>query len=708
MSRLFTAASSQYLIQDSASFTSLPYSFACYFQAATLGSDVALIWLGDKDQSNTYFAMALSASSQLSIVARTGSGTFSASSAASLSTGVWYHGLVSIASATDQRVFVNGADKATQTSSSAPYSAIDRMGFGSYRDTTPDRYFDGLMAQPAFWNVALTDADAAALGAGVSPLLIRSQNLIKYYPYFGRDAADIDVISGGTLTNFGATTGNDEPRVLEPYGRRYFKYSSAAAPALSSVSVTGATATTFTIALTTDRLATVVDAGYPKDTTTPLVAAVKAGTGAHGTNAASIDGANSISLTVTDTPPYPIYDLYLVGSNVTGDSSLSSILDQMLAPPAGYQFITAPAGPYATESIFDAETEAGNIAVVPTTWAPSGNALSLTPGGVPYSVSAFTGRQTFTFREYDVATKTWVVTPAVDGYSTPYYLQNVYPQWTVIPAQSWFAHIAIDPVILNDYCTDPEGDGLTFSATLPAGLSIALHTYNAGQPNERTVYQIEGTPTTAGSGSISNLQANDGIGGLTTAAAFAYVIAATAQVPDIDDGDVTLSDGTASLGAVGLTLSIGYQLSAYPVGNITAVNPAPGTWVPLGTAVAVTVSGSIEPTGFTFAAQTGVALSTEVTSAPVTVLGITQEAPIFSSGGTYSINDGPYVSTTGQVDLGDIVRARVISSGQYETQSSVTVTIGTTSSVFSVTTLVEPDTPDIVAVFRTYLRVSPL
>lgn len=97
------------------------------------------------------------------------------------------------------------------------------------------------------------------------------------------------------------------------------------------------------------------------------------------------------------------------------------------------------------------------------------------------------------------------------------------------------------------------------------------------------------------------------------------------------------------------------------------------------------------PDAFSFTDQSGVALSSTITSAPITVTGIDAAAAITVTGGTYDINgSGTFVSTEGTVINGDTVRARGTSSGSYLTAVNVAVTIGSVSDTFTITTLAEP------------------
>lgn len=107
------------------------------------------------------------------------------------------------------------------------------------------------------------------------------------------------------------------------------------------------------------------------------------------------------------------------------------------------------------------------------------------------------------------------------------------------------------------------------------------------------------------------------------------------------------------------------------------------------------------PDQFSFIDQTGVALSSTITSAAIVVTGINSAASISVSGGTYSINGGSYTASAGTVNNGDSVAVRHTSSVNYATQTSTILTIGGVSDTFTSETLPDPAvTGGIVVVIR--------
>ena len=101
------------------------------------------------------------------------------------------------------------------------------------------------------------------------------------------------------------------------------------------------------------------------------------------------------------------------------------------------------------------------------------------------------------------------------------------------------------------------------------------------------------------------------------------------------------------------------------------------------------------PDAFSFADQFSVALSTLVTSAPITVAGINAAAPISVTGGEYSINGGAFTSAAGTVTNGQQVRVRHTSSGANSASVNTTLTIGGVSDTFTSTTLASTAPPSL-------------
>lgn len=66
---------------------------------------------------------------------------------------------------------------------------------------------NGTICEVALWNVALTTGEMLALGNGFSPLLVRPQSLLIYWPLI----RDIVALAGGAVTSSGTTVADHAP-----------------------------------------------------------------------------------------------------------------------------------------------------------------------------------------------------------------------------------------------------------------------------------------------------------------------------------------------------------------------------------------------------------------------------------------------------------------------------------------------------------------
>jgi hypothetical protein len=140
---------------------------------------------------------------------------------------------------------------------------------------------------------------------------------------------------------------------------------------------------------------------------------------------------------------------------------------------------------------------------------------------------------------------------------------------------------------------------------------------------------------------------------------------------------VRLTSAAGNSATTQATLTIGGVTGVFSSTTLAAAPPADTT-----------------PDAFTFVDQTGVALSTVITSAAITVEGINAPSPISISGVTaqYSINGGAWSSAVGTVTNGQTVQVRITSSGSNSTAVAAVLNIGGVTDSFDVTTLVAPDT----------------
>jgi hypothetical protein len=148
----------------------------------------------------------------------------------------WHHIAVTYdygSTANDPVVYVDGSSVTVTEGGTAP-SGTHNTNSASYTlgnmQETLGRVWDGSLAEFAIWNAILTSDEAAALGKGVSPLLIRPALLIEYIPMIG--PATSWVAGATTITG---TAIQPHPRVHYPTHKRDRFLVTAAAAARPSL-----------------------------------------------------------------------------------------------------------------------------------------------------------------------------------------------------------------------------------------------------------------------------------------------------------------------------------------------------------------------------------------------------------------------------------------------------------------------------------------
>lgn len=206
-----------------------PLSMACWFNLTNNADAQYLVSIIDQDQGANGDFYALSAQADnpgdplMAWTFRSGTGSDFAATTTGLSLNTWHHGLAVFANAGSRAVYIDGRSKGTNATSLTPQN-LSHTAIGTiWRSDNPATYTDGRIADVAIWNVALLDQDAQLLAQGLPPHLIKSSNLVGYWPlndshYIGdRDAGPW----GLHMTAYNTPTWN-----TGPYTTRH-QYSSA-------------------------------------------------------------------------------------------------------------------------------------------------------------------------------------------------------------------------------------------------------------------------------------------------------------------------------------------------------------------------------------------------------------------------------------------------------------------------------------------------
>ena len=134
-------------------------------------------------------------------------------------------------------MYVNGTEVAyaAGVNATGTETATNSVYFGSYLGSS--LWFNGKIAEFAYWNTMLEVAQIVGLSRGYSPLLFKPQSLISYHQLIGRTSPEIDLVGGYGMTLANAPTAAAHPRIIYPSNHQaglHFTPASAASPYMTT------------------------------------------------------------------------------------------------------------------------------------------------------------------------------------------------------------------------------------------------------------------------------------------------------------------------------------------------------------------------------------------------------------------------------------------------------------------------------------------
>jgi hypothetical protein len=244
MARAFASASSQKLQHDNAAATDVPLTIACWMRTASAATTQVAMAIGRRATQAQRYQLYFTSGGRIGGYCQNSAGTqvatFNDSSGVNYSANTWYHGAVVFNTTTDRTVYRDGGNS-TNNTTSVTVGTVDTTNIGTRFDGASfGVYLNGQIAEPAVWNVALSAGEIAQLAKGVSPLMVRPEALVAYWPLYGNNSPEDDWINDFDLTVTGATKAA-HPRVIYPLEPKLF------APAASGNSqISGSAAYTIT------------------------------------------------------------------------------------------------------------------------------------------------------------------------------------------------------------------------------------------------------------------------------------------------------------------------------------------------------------------------------------------------------------------------------------------------------------------------------
>ena len=229
MALLFDDASSQYLSNANAIVTAVPCSMAAWVYKDDDANAGAIISVG-ASATTANMSLRYNNVEDVTAISRSvlESGDIATSSGAG-SNNAWVHAAAVFRTSTSRDAYRDGGNKGSNTAANTPL-LLDQTFIGMTADngSLGTNLFSGRIAEPAIWNIALSDDDLADLAKGYWPPMIRPDGLVAYWPLYGRASPEPDIIGAFDMTLNAGPTQVEHPRIIYPSQREIYKIVAAA------------------------------------------------------------------------------------------------------------------------------------------------------------------------------------------------------------------------------------------------------------------------------------------------------------------------------------------------------------------------------------------------------------------------------------------------------------------------------------------------
>ena len=235
MSRSGFSTTGDYLGNTSgALITTVPLTIAGWtWRPSNASANMMHLHQGGVAGNRQGFYLAQDSTGRLQTFTADGSGSNNSRTTDTFSTSTWHHVCGRWASSTSRISYMDGSPATENTTSRTP-SGIDRT-FVGIRDNAggPNtNAFNGYLAEFGVWDVALSADEISVLATGYSPLLVRPESLVAYFPLIGRNSPEIDLAGAYGLTISGSLSAQPHPRIIMPRRKQIIVPVSAGADVL--------------------------------------------------------------------------------------------------------------------------------------------------------------------------------------------------------------------------------------------------------------------------------------------------------------------------------------------------------------------------------------------------------------------------------------------------------------------------------------------
>jgi len=217
MGRLFAKASSQYAELTASVPSAEPMTLSCWYNATDFAT--APICLAVHSGTTSGLKLGFTTGGAVQIVATDSGGSNGvANSSTNTTAGTWAHALGTTSANNSRSAYLNAFGLQTNTTP-ITLSGLSKYVLGAnYNGGSRNFYANGVIADAAVWNVALSSQEILALSQGISPLLIRPASLVFYAPLWGEMSPELNLRGAGvTLGAAGAapTLSPLHPRIYQ-------------------------------------------------------------------------------------------------------------------------------------------------------------------------------------------------------------------------------------------------------------------------------------------------------------------------------------------------------------------------------------------------------------------------------------------------------------------------------------------------------------
>lgn len=220
MARSLASGSLQYLVKTGFQAGTFPITLTAWFRPLTIAAGFyqrIATWMGGSSNVMACLLLNYPNSGYLANQVYKG-GTNALPSKAGVTANNWHHGAV-VSTSTSCTVYLNGSQGSTQTYIDPAFTGVTNFYIGYIPSI---QYYNGQVCEVGVYNAELSLSEINALYRGYTPLEIRPQSLVAYYPLGGHyGQLDLDRWKNKyDLSPASSPTWYEHPRVIYPVVRK--------------------------------------------------------------------------------------------------------------------------------------------------------------------------------------------------------------------------------------------------------------------------------------------------------------------------------------------------------------------------------------------------------------------------------------------------------------------------------------------------------